>query len=195
MTPPNSHGGHRPGAGKPRKYGEPTRVLRVPESLVTPIRQWLTQAEHQAHQDRSPELAEVYQPAQEPAPCRLPLYASRVAAGFPSPAEDYVEGQLDLNEHLIQHPAATFYVRVAGDSMRGAGIYPNDILVVDRAIEATPGRIVIAVVNGELTVKRLTKRQGRAYLQPENRDYPPIELTEAMDCVIWGVVTGVVRRL
>ena len=124
----------------------------------------------------------------------LPFFASLIAAGFPSPAEDYVEGRLDLNERLVRRPAATFIVRVQGESMTGAGIYPNDLLVVDRSLEAKSGDIVIAVVDGELTVKRLRKTIGEAYLTPENPAYPRIKLEDGTDCVIWGVVASAIRE-
>ena len=116
-------------------------------------------------------------------------------AGFPSPAEDHVEGRLDLNEHLIRHPAATFFVRASGDSMLGAGIHPGDLLVVDRALEPAHGRVVIAVVDGELTVKRLEVRDGRVRLLAENDRYPPIELAPGVELQVWGVVTSVVHPL
>ncbi|KGF73850.1 peptidase S24 [Neosynechococcus sphagnicola sy1] len=127
--------------------------------------------------------------------CALPLYMTPVTAGFPSPAEDYIEGRLDLNQYLIKHPAATFFVRVSGDSMKGAGIHPGDLLVVDRALEPTEGRIIIAVVNGELTVKRLRRRKGRLFLIPDNQNYPDLEIDEAMDFQVWGVVTNVIHPL
>jgi len=123
----------------------------------------------------------------------LPLFLVHVSAGFPSPAESFIEGRLDFNQHFIHHPAATFYVRVAGDSMLGAGIHPGDLLLVDRAIEAVSGRIVIAVVNGELTVKRLYKRHSKWLLVPENPNYSAIEIDEAMEFQFWGVVTTVIH--
>ena len=126
---------------------------------------------------------------------KRPLFACGVSAGFPSPAEDYVKGRLDLNELMVQHPAATFFVRVAGDSMLGAGIHHDDILVVDRSLEPGHGKVVIAVVNGELTVKRLFQQHGVVRLLAENPDYPPLELTEETACEIWGVVTFVVHSL
>lgn len=129
--------------------------------------------------------------AVEPRP--LPLYASRVAAGFPSPADDYLEGPLDLNQHLAPHPAATFIVRVEGDSMTGAGIRHGDLLVVDRSREARSGAIVVAIVHGELTVKRLRIERGRVRLEPENPAYAPIELGEGSDLVVWGVVAHAIR--
>lgn len=124
---------------------------------------------------------------------RLRLYTSRVAAGFPSPADDHLEGPLDLNEHLVPHPAATFVVRVAGDSMTGAGIRDGDLLVVDRSREAKSGAIVVAVVDGELTVKRLRIGKKGIRLEPENPAYPPLEVREGADLVIWGVVAHAIR--
>ena len=123
----------------------------------------------------------------------LPLYTSRIAAGFPSPADDHLEAPLDLNEHLVKHPAATFVVRVDGDSMTGAGIYNGDLLVVDRSLDAKSGSIVVAVVNGEMTVKRLLIDRRRVRLVPENPAYKPIEIREGSDLVVWGVVAHVIR--
>lgn len=125
----------------------------------------------------------------------LPLFASRVPAGFPSPADDYIDQRLDLNTHLVEHPAATFFTRVSGHSMRGAGIHDGDLLIVDRALEPQDGRIVIAAVNGELTVKRLRLRKSGTWLVPEHPDYKPLKITEGLDCVIWGVVTQVIHAV
>jgi DNA polymerase V len=125
----------------------------------------------------------------------LPLYMTSIEAGFPSPADDYIEGALDLNEHLIKHPAATFFVRVSGESMVNAGIYPGDILIVDRSLEAADKKIVIAVLDGELTVKRLRIRSGRPSLEPENDQYAPIEIKPDMAFEIWGVVTNVIHKV
>lgn len=124
----------------------------------------------------------------------LPLYASRVHAGFPSPAEDYVEGKLDLNELLIKRPAATYYVRAVGDSMTPL-IYPNDLLVVDRSISAKHGTVIIAMINAELTIKRLHHRFGETRLVSENTAYAPIEIEGDIELWYWGVVTGIVRQL
>lgn len=123
-----------------------------------------------------------------------PLYLSPVAAGFPSPAGDYIEKRLDLNEHLIRNPAATFFVRADGDSMRDAGIASGDILVVDRALEPRSGNIVVAALDGELTVKRLRREAGRLYLAPENPDYPPLEIPPEASLYVWGVVTYVIHK-
>jgi DNA polymerase V len=121
------------------------------------------------------------------------LFLVPVSAGYPSPADDYLDGSLDLNQHLIKHPTATFFVRVAGESMREAGIHSGDVLIVDRALTPSDGSVIIAVVNGELTVKRLAKRKGT--LMPENQHYPPLAITEATAFEVWGVVTYVIHRV
>lgn len=123
----------------------------------------------------------------------LRRYLCRVAAGFPSPADDHLEGPLDLNEHLVAHPAATFVVTVEGDSMAGAGIRDGDLLVVDWAREARDGSIVVAVVDGELTVKRLRKGRNGVWLEAENPAYPAIVFHEGKELVIWGVVAHAIR--
>ena len=137
----------------------------------------------------------IHLPAPDSPRLARPLFLSRVPAGFPSPAEDYVEGSLDLNEHLIQHKEATFFVRVQGESMIGAGIHNGDLLVVDRALEAVDGNIVIAVVDGELTLKRLSKRNGQVRLLSDNPRFRPIEFNEDQALEIWGVVTNVIHRV
>ena len=124
-----------------------------------------------------------------------PVILFRVPAGFPSPAEDYVEGRIDLNRDLIKHPLSTFYIRVSGDSMVGAGILPGALLVVDRAVEAHDGHIVVARINDELCVKRLSlSDQGRIWLLSENELYPPIEINEGMDFEVWGRVMYSIHR-
>ena len=134
-------------------------------------------------------------PSPLPGRMPLPLFSGKVAAGFPSPADDYIEKTLDLNELLVQKPAATFFVRAQGESMLGAGIHPNDILVVDRSIEPVPGKIVICALNGELTVKRLERDNGQWQLKAENPDYPDIAIHEELEMVVWGVVTNVIHPL
>lgn len=128
-------------------------------------------------------------------PCNLPLFLERVSAGFPSPADDYMEDRLDLNRYLVKHPAATFFVRASGDSMIGAGIHSGDILVVDRSLEPGNNSVVIAVINGELTVKRITKSRGKLFLLPDNESYRPIEIRDGMEFEVWGVVTTVIHAL
>ncbi len=124
----------------------------------------------------------------------LPMYKSEIKAGFPSPASDYIESTLDLNKFLIKHPAATFFVRVEGDSMIDAGIHSGDILIVDRTVQAEKQKIVIAAINGELTVKRIWYDGDRLFLQSGNINFSPIEITHDMDFHIWGVVTYVIHK-
>ncbi len=124
---------------------------------------------------------------------RLPLFAGKVSAGFPSPAADHIEKNLDLNELLIQKPAATYFVRAQGESMLKAGIHSNDILIVDRSLEPVAGKIVICALNGEMTVKRLTFENEQWTLKAENPDYPDILLSDDLELVVWGVVTNVIH--
>jgi DNA polymerase V len=143
---------------------------------------------------KSPSIREIH-PASCKAVLQRPLFIYGVSAGFPSPADDYLDRKLDLNEHLVKNPAATFFVRVAGDSMTGVGINDNDILVVDRSLEPVNNNIVIAVVNGELTVKRLVKSRNSCCLVAENPDYPPLDIGDEMELEIWGVVTFAIHAL
>ena len=124
-----------------------------------------------------------------------PLYLSPVQASFPSPAEEYMERPLDLHEHLVRHKSATFFLRASGQSMINAGIFDGDLLVVDRVIPAAHNKVVIAALDGELTVKRLVRRNGKVLLVPENPDYPEIDITEHEYVHIWGVVTYVIHKL
>ncbi len=121
---------------------------------------------------------------------KLPLFASKIKAGFPSPADDYIDRRLDLNELLIKHPASTFFLRVEGESMIDAGIHSGDILIVDRSLEVKSDKIIIAVINGELTVKRIIKDKDGLFLVPENSEYPIIRVTDEMEFQVWGVVTS-----
>lgn len=168
-------GGVRVGAGRPKgsgKFKESTQPIRVPKSMVEAVFEFVTTQGH-----------------------RLPLYACSSQAGFPSPADDYIERKLDLNQHLIKHPAATFFVRAAGESMLKAGIHPGDILVVDRSLEAAHGKIIIVAVDGELTVKRLHKTPEATYLMPENDGFKPIKIEEGNEVAVWGVVTNVIHEV
>lgn len=168
-------GGKRAGAGRPRgsgKYKEATKAIRVPANDVETILQWVQNKFY-----------------------KLPFYQSAISAGFPSPADNDIEDKLDLNELLIKHPSATFFLRVSGTSMINAGIHHDDILIVDRSLEPADGKIVIASVNGELTVKRLRCKGKKIQLVAENEAYPPITIDEGADFRIWGVVTSVVHAL
>ena len=124
----------------------------------------------------------------------LPLFLSPVKAGFPSPADDYIEKKLDLNEHLVRNPPATFFLRVSGDSMKDAGIHNEDLLIVDCSINAVSENIVVAALDGELTLKRVRKIEGKLYLIAENNSYSSIPVNDSSDLVIWGVVTHVIHR-
>ena len=126
-----------------------------------------------------------------PSRLALPVYASRISAGFPSPADDHIEGKLDLNHHLVRRPAATFFIRAQGESMKDAGIFDGDLLVVDRGIVPQAGDIVIAVLHGELTVKRLAMSEAGSILSADNLAYPDICPDDAE---LWGVVTFSIRH-
>ena len=168
-------GGSRTGAGRPRgqgKFGEKTKPIRIPISKIESVMNFINNSN-----------------------ISLPLYSSKVPAGFPSPADDHMEGKLDLNTHLVKHPTATFFVKASGDSMLGAGIHDGDILVVDRSLEPRKGKVVIAAVDGQLTVKRLQKKGSKTFLVPENKKFRSIELNENNDVKIWGVVTNVIHKV
>lgn len=127
-------------------------------------------------------------------PLALPLFVQKIPAGFPSPACDYIEDGLDLNEYLVKHKPSSFYFEVAGDSMINVGIHPGDKVLVDRSIEPKHNHIVIAMIHGEYTLKRLYRWRGVVELRPENPAYQPIRLKDGEELQIWGVVTAVVRK-
>ena len=129
------------------------------------------------------------------APLKLPLFSSRVAAGFASPADDHLEAELDLNEYLIAHPSETFFVRAKGDSMQQAGIFDKDLLIVDRSLTPKDNDIVIAAVAGQLTVKRLVVKLGKPWLYPANPNYKPIAIKEGSELHVWGVVVHAIHKL
>lgn len=196
-THTENRGGARPNAGRKKgssAYGETTQAMRIPESLVPVIKTLLDDRKQQFEQLANSTAAILF-PTKTPTLIALPLFVGKVAAGFPSPADDYVEKNLDLNELLVQKPAATFFVRAQGESMLGAGIHPNDILVVDRSIEPVPGRIVICALDGELTVKRLERDNEQWQLKAENPAYADIVIYDELDMVIWGVVTNVIHAV
>ena len=163
-----------------------------------------TQAGNQAGPIPQPSLSHAVQPALaeqillpgKMSPTQLtPLYSHSISAGFPSPADDYIKERLDLNELLVSNKSATFFLRVKGDSMINAGIHHGDIIVVDRSVQPAHRSIVVAVVDGELTVKRLITRSGAAELHAENPKYAPICLQEGQELTIWGVVTSSVHQV
>lgn len=190
---PHDHGGSRPGAGrKPGSggFGEPTQPIRVPDSQVETVVAYLD-----AH--RQPTLADDPRPVStEPSTVSLTAFASRVAAGFPSPAQDYIDSAIDLNQELIirGHEASTFVLRVKGWSMMQAGIFDGDRIIVDRSLTARQNDVVVAIINNDLTVKRLGEVGGRLALLPENPRFKPIVMEEGDELVIWGVVTNCLRN-
>ena len=125
----------------------------------------------------------------------IPLLTDSVSAGFPSPADDYTEENIDLNEHLIRNPFSTFFLRVKGDSMINSGIHDKDLIIVDKSLNPKPGNIVIAMIDGEFTVKRFSIKNNKLYLKAENRNYPDFNLEDYSDVHIWGVVIYSIHTL
>lgn len=123
----------------------------------------------------------------------LPYIDSGISAGFPSPALDFIDLSIDLNRHLIKHPTATFYGRVKGESLKNAGINDGDLLIIDRSLEPTDGKIAVCFIDGEFTAKRIKISQKEIWLIPENENYKPIRVTEDNDFLIWGIVTHVIK--
>ena len=125
----------------------------------------------------------------------FPLFASPISAGFPSPADDYVEKKLDLNDHLVRNRQATFFLRVSGDSMIGAGIHNGDLIIVDRSLKAMHKKIVVAAVGGELLIRRFLRVNEKIFLSMENSSDTLVEMTADVDFEIWGVVTNVIHEV
>ena len=167
------HGGKRAGAGRPKGktlYGEPTERVRVPVSMVAEVKQFaITRG------------------------LKLPLFSNRVQAGYPSAAEEHIEDRIDLNSYIVRHPEETFLVHATGDSMIDAGIRDGDLLVVDRSIKPVHGKIVVAAVDGSVTVKFLIHKQNKPFLMPANAAFNEIPITPENDVVIWGVVTNSIQ--
>jgi DNA polymerase V len=187
-----NRGGKRENAG--RKPGEPTKVVRIPlsqEGVVQDFLAALKRKQSLASLDNVVKILDLEQPVQTLA---LPLYTTKVAAGFPAAADDHVEQRLSPNDYLIQNDDSTFFVRVKGDSMIDAGIFDSDVLVVDRSRRSTIGDIVLAMVDGEFTVKTLGKSKDGPRLIPANKNFPVIEILDGMSFEVWGVVTGSMRR-
>lgn len=196
MGQQNSHGGKRAGAGRKPKFGEKTALMRVPESAQTVVIDFLNELaqKRQAEPQWPSHLIPVKLAANLTA-FKVPLFNHTIRAGFPSPADDYVADTLDLNEHLMPRKEATFLVTVSGDSMIGVGIHNGDILVVDRSLTPANGKVVIAVLDGQFTVKTLEKKRGKIRLMPANPEFEPIEMKDEQELQIWGVVTNVIHSL
>lgn len=187
-----ARGGKSTGAGRPKgtgKYGEATKTVRLPESKIVDIQSWL---QEQKREGLSESIEAIYG-CDVSTKLELPLYLCPAAAGFPSPADDHLDTNLDLNAFLVNSPASTFFLRASGNSMTGASINDGDLMVVDRSFEALHDDIIIAVVNGEITVKRLHWIDEEILLIPENSNYKPIAITENSEFQIWGVVTDVIH--
>ena len=169
------HGGARAGAGRPKgsgKYGSATQPMRVPIALQQQVISLIQGKEN-----------------------LIPLYSSKISAGFPIPCDDALPEKLDFNEFLIKNPHTTFALRVNGDSMQGAGIFENDLLIVDRSLEARHNHVVVAAIDNALTVKRLCYQGKKIFLMPENDKYSPIDISQHYETLIWGVVIHVIRQL
>ncbi len=180
-----------PGAGR-KTTPIPTKAIRLPLPLVNQLQAFKEEKGFESLYRT--DIGEIFY-GKISSSMRAPLFETRIQAGFPSPTDEFSEGTLDLNEYLILHKAATFFVRVTGDSMKGVGIFPGDLLVVDRALTPASGKIVIAVLNGEMTVKRLKKENDQIFLCSENANYPDIIISEADEFSIWAVVTNVIHSL
>ncbi len=192
-----NRGGKRQGAGrKPGggKYGEPTVALRVPTSQKPVICDFLDALQEKKDRISKDNVAELIKLGETRHLISLPLYMTKVATGFPSPADDHVEKRLNPSDYLVQNDTATFFVRVKGDSMIDAGIFEDDVLVIDRSRVPVIGDIVLAVLDGEFTVKTLGKSKKAPRLIPANKSYPVIEVKEHQSFEVWGVVTGSMRK-
>ena len=188
----HNHGGARKGAGRKKNSGnfkEQTKVIRVPIGLIDSITPSI-----EVYKSQVKSGIEVLRVNEDPVKQLIPIFTSRVQAGFPSPADDHLEDTLDLNTHLIHHKEATFFVKAQGESMIGAGIHQGDILIVDKSLSPKSGKIVIAVVDGEFTVKRLHKYKGNITLKAENSEFEDIKIKGTDELIIWGVVTSVIHQ-
>jgi DNA polymerase V len=195
-SPTKSHGGKRPGSGRKARFGEPTTLVRVPESAKPVVIDFLAElAQKRQAEPTWPSHLTPVKLAENPTSFKVPLFGHTIRAGFPSPADDYVADTLDLNEHLMPRKEASFLLRAKGESMIGVGIHDGDILVVDRSITATDGKVVIATLDGQFTVKTLEKKRGKIRLMPANTDFEPIEIRDEQELQIWGVVTRVIHNL
>ena len=190
-----NRGGKRVNAGRKAKYQEKTVVMRVPESKVIAIKEWLKPI---PTDDRSHDIE--LNPIEFRTALQIPSPLESVAAGFPSPAQDYAEESIDLNEYLVHNPATTFVLRVNSFSMKNAGIDAEDKILIDRSLAAEHGDIVLALINNEFTVKRLIKEKREdgtedIWLKAENPEYPDIHFQSEEQFLVWGVVTCVLKKL
>lgn len=181
-------GGARPGAGRPKgtgRYREPTSAIRVPVSMLSEIKQLLALKQQYGRSGHIQAANRPFSP--------VPFFSARVAAGGPVEATDHIEAHVDLHDYLVSSSSQVFMLRAKGDSMIDAGIYEDDLLIVDRSIAPQDGKIVIARLDGEFTVKRLRTQEKKQWLVPENANYSPISLEKHQDCEIIGVVIHVIH--
>ncbi len=192
-----NRGGKRENAGRPRgqgQFGEPTIAIRIPQSQEPVIRNFLSTLIAQRTQRNQDTVTAIFALSPAKQNFLLPLYTSKVVAGFPSPADDHVEKRLNPNDYLISNDSSTFFVQVKGDSMVDAGIFEKDVLVVDRSRTAQTGDIVLAVLDGEFTIKILGQSETGTCLIPANKNYPVIQIKENQSFEVWGVITGSMRK-
>ena len=191
-----THGGRRQGAGrKPgNNMAQPTTVIRVPVNTVKIIKNFVSTLTGERTLQTHAGFSDLIQFVRAKRHIVFPLYTSKVAAGFPSPADDHIEQRLNPSDYLVENDAATFFVRVKGDSMIEAGIFDNDVLVIDRSKARQTGDIVLAMLDGEFTVKILEQSKKGVKLIPANRNYSAIEIKKEQSLEIWGVVTGSMRK-
>lgn len=197
MSPKQSktrHGGRRKGAGRKPVYGEPTKLIRVPESQVPVVSRYLDALKQAVPPRPTVQDAALRPIASKRTAMRVPALGREVRAGEPTTGDDYLEDVVDLGRHLVRDPASTFLMKVDGWSMRDAGISDGDELVVDRDVSPDDGRIVVAEVDGELTVKRLKKSSVGWSLQAANPDFDDVPVHDKNELHIWGVVTRVLHR-
>ena len=186
----------KPGRPEGRNaYGESTVPIRIPKSKVTQVSDFLKLCVLKKSPDTLDLSEHIRQVSAPDVRVELPLYSSKISAGFPSPCDDHIAKRLNIHDYLVDQEDATFLVTVTGLSMRDAGLLPKDVVVVDRSKNANIGNIILAVVNGEFTIKQLTLgKSGHPVLLPANPDFKPIEIKDGMDFEIWGVVTGSIRK-
>jgi DNA polymerase V len=173
---------------------QPTTVIRVPVNTAETIKNFVSALKGKHSLQGQAGVVDLIQFAQTRQRVILPLYTSKVSAGFPSPADDHVEQRLNPSDYLVENDTTTFFVRVKGDSMIEAGIFDNDVLVIDRSRTQQTGDVVLAVLDGEFTVKTLDWSRKSVKLIPANRNYPVIEIKKGQSLEIWGVVTGSMRK-
>lgn len=191
-----SHGGKRPNAGRKsgsNAFGEPTVPIRIPVSQEGTVRDFLGALQTKRMRESIDNVDDLMRPSSGSV-LSLPLYTTKVAAGFPSPADDHVESRLSPSDYLVENDSATFFVRVKGESMIDARIFDNDVLVIDRSRTPNIGDIVLAVLDGEFTVKTLGRSKTGPKLIPANSKFPVIEIKEGQSFEVWGVVTGSMRK-